>query len=148
MITKKICCLLSIKELNGISLELAITPDRYHTQYRNREIFCQIPDNNTPLTQGSVTSNNIISLLIGARVFETVQYYNPPINKLNQIEVGWFDVQANQISLDSSGYGAINEYYFTIRIHYFQKRYNTTAFSTSVYNNVGSGTMDSIFSPG
>jgi len=110
-------------------------------------IFCQIPDNNTPLTAASLTSNNTISLLIGAKVFETLQFYNPPINKINQIDVTWFDTQSNQIVLSNSTSGAINKYYFTLRIHYFQKRYNTTAFSTSVYNNVGTGTMDSIFKP-
>jgi len=31
-------------------------------------VFCQIPDNNTPLTSASVTSNNTISLLIGPHI--------------------------------------------------------------------------------
>jgi hypothetical protein len=108
-------------------------------------IFCQIPDNNTPLTSGSVTSNNTISLLIGPHMYDSLQFYNPPINKINTIDVQWFDTQANQILVGVSS-GTISSFYFTLRIHYFQKRYSTTSFSTSVFTNTGTGTMDSIYS--
>ena len=108
------------------------------------EIFCQIPDNNTPLTSASVTSNNTISLLIGPHMYDSIQFYNPPINKLNSFQVMWFDPQANKIPVGSSA-GNITSFYFTLRIHYFQKRYNTTSFSTSVFTNTGTGTMDSTF---
>jgi hypothetical protein len=171
---KNNCIILSIPQLNGNTTKVAgnvtsrnpVTNQVYNPATGKYEpvsavtansgqgsnivqgaIFCQIPDNNTPLTQGGVVSNNIISLLIGAKVFETTQFYNPPVNKVNQIDVSWFDTQANQIPLDNSISGAINKYYFTLRIHYFQKRYNTTAFSTSVYTNAATGTMDSIFQP-
>lgn len=108
-------------------------------------IFCQIPDNNTPLTSGSVTSNNIISLLIGSHTFESIQFYNPPISKLNTINVSWFDPVANQILIDPSTSGTINTFYFTLRIFYFQKRYSVSSFSTSVFTNADTGTLDSIF---
>jgi len=107
-------------------------------------IFCQIPDNNTPLTATSATSNNIISLLIGPHMYESIQFYNPPINKINTIDVLFFDTSANQIIVGNSS-GNITSFYFTLRIHYFQKRYASTSFSTSVFTNTGTGTMDSMF---
>jgi hypothetical protein len=110
-------------------------------------VFCQIPDNNTPITSGSVTSNNIISLLIGPHMYDSIQYYNPPISKLNTINVSWYDLVANQILIDPSTSGAINSFYFTLRLHYFQKRNSTTSFSTSVFTNADTGTLDSIFQP-
>ena len=110
------------------------------------DIFCQIPDNNTPLTYASATSNNAISLLIGSRMYDSIQFYNPPLNKINTIDVSWFDIYSNKILLGSTS-GTISSFYFTLRIHYFQKRYNTTSFSTSVFTNTGTGTMDSMFQP-
>lgn len=110
------------------------------------QIFCQVPDNNTPLTPASLTSNNIISLFISGKMFDTVQYYNPPINKINFIDVSWYTPNANVVPVDTSGSsGTINTFYFTLRIYYFQKRNNTSSFSTSVFNYAGSGTIDSIF---
>jgi hypothetical protein len=110
-------------------------------------IFCQIPDNNTPITPQSATSNNIISLFIGPHMYDSIQYYNPPISKLNTITVSWYDILTNQILIDPSTSGTINTFYFTLRIHYFQKRNSTTSFSTSVFTNADTGTLDSIFQP-
>jgi hypothetical protein len=107
-------------------------------------VFCQIPDNNSPLTSASVTSNNTISLLIGPHMYDSIQFYNPPINRINTIDVSFFDTQSNQITIGNSS-GNITSFYFTLRIHYFQKRYATSSYSTSVFNNAGAGTMDSIF---
>ena len=112
------------------------------------QIFCQVPDNNTPLTPTNLISNNIISLFISGKMFDTVQYYNPPINKINFIDVSWYTPNANIVPVDTSGSsGTINTFYFTLRIYYFQKRNNTSSFSTSVFNYAGSGTIDSIFQP-
>jgi hypothetical protein len=111
------------------------------------QIFCQIPDNCTPLTPGTLTTNNIISLYIGARMFDTVQYYNPPINKINHIDVSWAAPNGTVIALHPTDAGLINSFYFTLRIYYFQKRNNTSLFSTSVLTNTGTGTLDSIFQP-
>lgn len=112
------------------------------------QIFCQVPDNNTPLTPIGVLSNNIISLYISGKMFDTVQYYNPPINRINFIGVSWFTPNANVVPVDTSGAsGTINTFYFTLRIYYFQKRNNTSSFSTSLLNYAASGTDDSIFQP-
>ena len=108
------------------------------------DIFCQIPDNNTPLTSASQTSNNTISLLIGPHMYDSIQFYNPPLNKINTLNVSWFDTASNSIVVGNSS-GMITSFYFTLRIHYFQKRCGTTSFSTSVFTNTGTGTMDSMF---
>jgi hypothetical protein len=111
------------------------------------DIFCQIPDNNTPLTNASITSNNVISLLIGPHMYDSLQFYNPPINRLNFINVQWFDTGANSIPVTNATSGTIKSFYFTLRIHYFIKRCSTSSFSTSVITNAGTGTMDSMFQP-
>ena len=113
------------------------------------DIFCQIPDNCTPLTPSSLTPNNTISLLIGGKMYDCTQYYNPPINKINQLDVSWCDGIGNNIVVDSSGApGTINSFYFALRIHYFQKRYSGSAFSTSIWNTAGTTPMDSLFKIG
>ena len=77
-------------------------------------------------------------------MYDSLQFYNPPINRINTIDVSWFDTQSNPLVIGNSS-GNISSFYFTLRIHYFQKRYATASYSTSVFNNVGTGTMDSIF---
>jgi hypothetical protein len=81
-------------------------------------------------------------------MFDTVQYYNPPINKINFINLSWFTPNGTPVPVDTAGAsGTINTFYFTLRIYYFQKRNNTSSFSTSLFNYAGSGTIDSIFQP-
>ena len=144
--------ILSIPELNGNTTKVACNVSGSNSSQGNNivqgNIFCQIPDNNTPLTVGGGTSNNIISLLIGPHMYDSIQYYNPPISKLNKIDVSFFATSSSQLNIDTSGSpvaGTINNFYFTLRIHYLQKRMATTAFSTSVFTNGASGTIDSIF---
>ena len=103
-------------------------------------VFCQIPDNSTPLK----INNNIISLYVGPHMYDSIQFYNPPINKITTIDVTFFDTHTNAINVSTTA-GTIDTFYFTLRIHYFQKRYAGSSFSTSVFTNSGSGTMDSIF---
>jgi hypothetical protein len=145
------CIILNIPQLNGNTCRVAGNVSSSNSSQGSNvvqgAIFCQIPDNNTPLTSGSVTSNNIISLLIGSHTYDSIQFYNPPISRINTIDVSWFDTLSNQILIDPSTSGAINTFYFTLRVHYFQKRYNTTSFSTSVFTNADTGTLDSIFQP-
>ena len=122
--------LLSIPQLNG---NIYSIPGNSNTV--QSDIFVQLPDNCTPLTLASQQPNNIISMLIGARIYDCVQFYNPPISKLNKIDVRWYTPQGNIISVDTSGSsGTINQFYFTLRIYYFQKRYQVSSVSTSVMN--------------
>ena len=78
-------------------------------------------------------------------MFDTVQYYNPPINKINHISVSWAAPNGTVIDVNPSNSGSINTFYFTLRVYYFQKRNNTSLFSTSVLTNTGTGTLNSIF---
>jgi hypothetical protein len=143
--------ILSIQQLNGNTVRIAGNTIAGNSNQGNNtvqgNIFCQIPENCTPITPGGLTPNNIISLLIGARVYESIQFYNPPINRLNQLDIQWYDNLGNIIPIHSSTSGTINTFYFTIRIYYFQKRNNTTAFSIPILNYPASGTQDSIFQP-
>jgi len=142
--------IVSIPQLNQNTFRVATntTSAGYGNNQTQNQIFCQIPDNCTPITPGSLTPNNIISLYIGARMFDTVQYYNPPINKVNSIDVSFFAPNGNSVPVNTSGSsGTIGTFYFTLRLYYFQKRNNISSFSTSTFNYVGSGTIDSIFQP-
>ena len=133
--------LLSIPQLNGNTLTVS-----GNSTVGN--FFSQVPDNCTPLTPTTLTSSNIISLFIGARMYDCVTYYNPPIDKVNQIDVQWVDEFGNNLVTDTSGAsGTIYSFYFTLRIYYFQKRNNTSLFSTGVLNFAESGTDNSIFKP-
>ncbi len=130
--------ILSIPQLNGNTYTIAgINKDTFKAV--QSDIFTQIPDNCTPLTLSSQVPNNIISLLIGARVYDCVQYYNPPLSKVNKIDIKWFSPQGNVIPVDSSGgSGTINKFYFTLRVYYFQKRLQISSFSTNIDTNYGS----------
>jgi hypothetical protein len=137
----------SIPQLNQNTFQVATNPKGTPKTVQS-QIFCQIPDNSTPVTPGGLSSNGIISLYIGARMFDTVQYYNPPISKVNTIDVSFFDPLGNNIVVNSSGAsGTIGTFYFTLRVYYFQKRNNISSFSTSVFNYAASGTIDSIYQP-
>jgi len=140
--------LVNIPQLNGNTVRVAGNVSTGNSSVGSNStqgsIFCQIPDNSTPITPGGLTSNGIISLLIGSRIFETVQNYNPPISKINTIDMSFWDSYANPVLVGSTS-ETISTFYFTIRLYYLQKRMSTTSFSTSVLTNVGTGTMDSLF---
>jgi len=137
--------LMSIPQLNGNTFQVIGTNNL--NQSIQADIFSQIPDNCTPLTLSSQQPNNILSLLIGARMYDCIQYYNPPISKLNKIDVKFYSCLGNVIPVDSTMSGTINQYYFTLRIHYFQKRYQISSFSTDITTMAGTGTVDSIYQP-
>ena len=142
---KNACVIVNIPQLNGNTTRVAgnITYGNAQqgTNSTQGTIFCQIPDNNTPLTSASQTSNNIISLLIGPHMYESIQYYNPPVSNLNRLDISLYDTLSNQVAS-----GSITSFYFTLRFHYFQKRNSATAFSVPVVNYM-SGMTDSAFVP-
>jgi len=137
--------LLSIDQLNGNTVKVAgNTLNGNTSQGSNRtsgNVFCQVPDNNTPLLIGANASNNTITLLIGPHMYESICYYNPPINNLNRLNIQWSDTQGNNVT------SSISTFYFSLRLHYFQKRNNTTAFSVPIFNYAASGTLDTNFAP-
>jgi hypothetical protein len=140
--------IVSVPQLNQNTFRVA-TPINNSGVTTQGAIFCQIPDNSTPITPATLTSNGIISLYIGARMFDTVQYYNPPLSKLNRVDISFFDTAGQPVLINetSTTDGVINTFYFTLRVYYFQKRNNTSSFSTSVFNYTASGTIDSIYQP-
>lgn len=140
---KNQCVLLNIPQLNGNVTRIATNviannPSQGSLSVQGN-IFSQVPDNNTPLIIGSNASNNIISLFIGPHMYESIQFYNPPISNLNKLDINLTDPLGNTITSNS-----ITSFYFTIRLHYFQKRNNSTAFSIPVVNYY-SGKDQSLF---
>ena len=139
---KNQCVLLNIPQLNGNTTTIASNVINGNNSIGNiatqGPIFCQIPDNNTPLLIGTNPSNNVISMFIENSAYESIQYYNPPISNLNKIDISLYDPLGNVLNCSS--------FYFTIRINYFQKRNSSTAFSIPVVNYM-SGMTDSAFVP-
>jgi hypothetical protein len=142
---KNQCLIVSIPELNGRTTTIASNViagnNSLGSLLTQGAIFCQIPENNTPLLIGINPSNNTISMFIENHKYECIQYYNPPISNVNKVSVSFFDPLGNIINSS-----ALTSFYFTIRFHYFQKRNDATAFSVPVVNYM-SGMTDSAFVP-
>jgi len=138
---KNQCLILNIPQLNGNVTRIASNVlSGNHSQGNlsvQGSIFCQLPDNNTPLN----VSNNTMSLFIEYHKYESIQYYNPPISNINRLDISLTDPLSNVIQSSK-----ILSFYFTIRLSYFQKRNNSTAFSTPVVNYY-SGVTNSAFEP-
>ena len=140
---KNQCVILNIPQLNGTHTTIASNVKNNNNNQGNLSvqgnIFCQIPDNNTPLLIGANASNNVISLFIGNHKYESIQFYNPPISNVNRLDISLADPLGNIVPSSN-----ITSFYFTIRFYYFQKRNSSTSFSTPVINYY-SGVTDSIF---
>ena len=130
---KNQCLIVNIPQLNGNVTRIATNVLNGNSSQGSLgvqgNIFCQLPDNNTPLLIGTNPSNNTISMFIEYHKYESVQFYNPPISNLNRIDISLTDPLSNVIPSNK-----ILSFYFTIRVSYFQKRNSTTAFSTPVVN--------------
>ena len=107
---------LSLGKLNGDTCN--ITPDENGTDKNTPQIFCQVPNNTC------VSSASVKTLLNQPHNFSAIQFYNPPLSKLNKFEIKWYT--------DNGGLVRILDHCFTVRIHYFQKRIDTTDFSYPV----------------
>jgi hypothetical protein len=108
---------LSLGKLNGDTCN--ITPDENIISKKNvPPIFCQVPNNTC------VSSAAVKTLLNQPHMFSAIQFYNPPISKVNKFEVKWYT--------DDGSLVRILDHCFTIRIYYFQKRIDTTDFSFPV----------------
>jgi len=104
---------LSLGKLNGDTCN--ITPDENGTGRNVPKVFCQVPNNTC------VSSAAVKTLLNQPHNFSAIQFYNPPISKVNKFEVQWYT--------DDGTLVRILDHCFTIRIYYFQKRIGTTDFS-------------------
>jgi len=142
--------IVSIPQLNNRILNIAnsITGSSNYSS----NMFCQIPDNYTPLGGGNGTAtnpSNSISTFIGGPPFSAEQFYNPPLSNITQLDIYLLDIYGNNL-LTSGNSSLENNYvssfYMTFRIYYMVKRNNATAFSVPLVNYAASGTIDSIFS--
>ena len=104
---------LSLGKLNGDTCN--ITPDENGTNKNVPPVFCQVPNNTC------VSSASVKTLLNQPHNFSAIQFYNPPISKVNKFEIKWYT--------DNGKLVRILDHCFTVRIHYFQKRIDTTDFS-------------------
>jgi hypothetical protein len=104
---------LSLGKLNGNTCN--VVPDQSNGQGNVPCMFCQIPNNTT------VSSHSVKTLLNQPSVYSSIQFYNPPISKLNKMEIKWYTDTGNLVR--------ILDHCFTIRVYYFQKRLDTTDFS-------------------
>lgn len=105
---------LSLGKLNGDTCN--IVSEQGNNNVNN--IFCQIPNNTI------VSSNSVKTLLNQPHNYSSIQFYNPPISRLNRFEVKWYTENGELIR--------ILDHCFTIRIYYFQKRIDTTDFSSPI----------------
>lgn len=149
--------IVSIPQLNNRSLLIA-SPVTGPSSYTS-DIFCQIPDNYTPLGGGNGTSTypaDSISTFIGGPPFSAEQFYNPPLSNINQLDIYLLDIYGNNLlnatpastggTPDNATTNYVASFYMTLRVYYMVKRNNTTAFSEPLFTYTPSGTIDSIFS--
>jgi hypothetical protein len=98
---------LSLGKLDGDTCNLI--QDESGKNQTSPSIFCQVQNYNNTLNSSSITA-----LLSKPGYYNSMQYYNPPVSKLNKFNIRWY--QESGAPLD------ITEHSFTIRIHYYQKR--------------------------
>ena len=109
---------LSISQLNGTTCNV-IQDQVVGGRYGNiSNIFCQVPNNTT------VSSASVKTLLGQPNNFSAIQFYNPVLSKLNSLDIQWYS--------DDGCLTRILDHCFTLRIHYFQKRLDTTDFSIQI----------------
>jgi hypothetical protein len=105
---------LSLGKLNGDTCN--IVPDQCDNNIGNvPPVFCQVPNNTV------VSSHTVKTLLNQPSNYSSIQFYNPPVSRLNKLDIKWYTDTGNLVR--------ILDHCFTLRIHYFQKRLNTTDFS-------------------
>jgi hypothetical protein len=107
---------LSLGQLNGDTCSVPNDESGLCGEVGN--IFCQVPNNTC------VSSASVKTLLNQPHVFSAIQFYNPPINKVNKLDIKWLGENGKLLRILEHG--------FTIRIYYFQKRLGATDFSHPV----------------
>jgi hypothetical protein len=104
---------LSLGKLNGTTCNLIQNESGSNKELP--DVFCQIP-NNTCTSSASVKT-----LLNQPASYSSIQFYNPPLSKINKLEIKWYQESGELIR--------ILDHCFTVRLYYFQKRIGTTDFS-------------------
>jgi hypothetical protein len=122
---------LSLSQLNSNTIKF-VSNENPSLKSNISNIFCQIPNNI------DVSSVSTKTLLNEPAIWSGINFYNPPLASITKLDVAWYNENGNLIN-------NICDQCFTIRIYYFEKRMQTTAFSTKIFNYAASGTIDSIF---
>jgi hypothetical protein len=100
----------------GIITDPSFQPYQQNSSKGNvPKVFCQVPNNTC------VSSHSVKTLLNQPHNFSCIQFYNPPISKLNKLDIQWYNEDGELLR--------ILDHCFTLRIHYFQKRMDGTQFS-------------------
>ena len=105
---------LSLGKLNGDTCNIVSNQNEINTG-NVPQVFCQVPNNTC------VSSAAVKTLLNQPHNFSAIQYYNPPISKINRLDIKWYT--------DDGSLVRILDHCFTVRVFYFQKRIDTTDFS-------------------
>jgi hypothetical protein len=104
---------LSLGKLNGYTCN--IIQDESGNDKNVPPVFCQIPNNSC------VSSSSTKTLLNQPGSFSAIQFYNPPLSKINKLDIKWYQESGELVR--------ILDHCFTLRVYYFQKRFDTTDFS-------------------
>ena len=144
--------IVSISQLNGKTLVIAGNVSSTNSTLGNNavqgKIFCQIPDTSSALS-APLAANDTISLYIGPHMYESIQYYNPPISKINRLDIQLYDQYTNLLNIPATSpqSGDVLSFYFTLRLFYLQKRNTISSISIPLFTYSGTGTVNSSFSP-
>ena len=144
--------IVNIKQLNGKTLVIAGNVNSANSSQGNNsvqgEMFCQIPDASSVLS-APLAANDTISLYIGPHMYESIQYYNPPISKINRLDIQLYDQYTNLLNIPATSpqSGDVLSFYFTLRLFYLQKRNTISSISIPLITYGGTGTLDSSFVP-
>ena len=109
---------LSLGKLNGTTCNIVANQNPNIQNGNIGTVFCQIPNNT------SVSSASIKTMLNQPSVYSAIQFYNPPISKINNLEIAWYDEDGSLLR--------ILDHSFTVRLYYFQKRFMETDFSIPI----------------
>jgi hypothetical protein len=109
---------LSLGKLDGDTCNIVGHQDPTYSKGSVSTVFCQIPNNTI------VSSKAVKTLLNQPGSYSSIQFYNPPVHRLNRLEIKWYNEEGQLVR--------ILDHCFTLRVYYFQKRIDTTDFSYSV----------------
>lgn len=112
---------LSLGKLNGDTCNI-INDENGSNMSEMSNIFCQVPNNTC------VSSAAVKTLLGQPHNFSAIQFYNPPLSKINKLDIKWYSEYGTLLRILDHG--------FTIRIHYFQKMLQTTDFSYPIVKKI------------
>jgi hypothetical protein len=109
---------LSLDKLNGNTCNVIGYQNPESSLGNVPNFFCQVPNNTC------VSSSSVKTLLNQPTMYSSVQFYNPSINKLNNLLIQWYNETGCLVR--------ILNHCFTLRVYYFQRRYQGTDFSIPI----------------